>query len=129
MRPRAPTCSCSATAAAAPCAAPCSGRWDCTARCTPPAPPPSSGPQPSPRLLRHRPEEHTMRHTTVADVMSTNVISAKPQDSFAQLAAMLRNAAIRAVPVVDDDGKLEGVVSEADLMTAVAHAEGGDARR
>jgi hypothetical protein len=28
--------------------------------------------------------------------MSTNVISASPQDSFARLAAMLRNAAIRA---------------------------------
>jgi CBS-domain-containing membrane protein len=70
-----------------------------------------------------------MRHTTVADVMSTNVISASPQDSFARLAAMLHNAAIRAVPVVDDDGKLKGVVSEADLMAAVAHPEGGDTRR
>ena len=70
-----------------------------------------------------------MRHTTVADVMSTNVISAHPEDSFARLAAMLRNAAIRAVPVVDDDGKLKGVVSEADLMAAVAHPEGGDARQ
>jgi len=70
-----------------------------------------------------------VRHTTVADVMSTNVISANPQDSFARLAAMLRNAAIRAVPVVDDDDKLRGVVSEADLMAAVAHPEGGDDRR
>ena len=70
-----------------------------------------------------------MRHTTVADVMSTNVISARPRDSFSELAMMLRNAAIRAVPVVDDDGRLQGVVSEADLMAAVAHAEGGDARR
>ena len=42
-----------------------------------------------------------MRHTTVADVMSTNVISAVPQDSFAQLTTLLRGAAIRAVPVVD----------------------------
>jgi CBS domain-containing protein len=68
-----------------------------------------------------------MRHTTVADVMSTNVISARPADTFAQLAMTLRNAAIRAVPVVDEDGRLRGVVSEADLMAAVAHTE-GDAR-
>ena len=40
-----------------------------------------------------------MRHTTVADVMSTNVISARPQDSFAHLTTLLRGAAIRAVPV------------------------------
>ena len=49
-----------------------------------------------------------MRHTTVADVMSTNVISAGPQDSFAQLATLLHDAAIRAVPVVDDDARCWG---------------------
>ena len=70
-----------------------------------------------------------MRHTTVADVMSTNVISARPQDSFAHLTTLLRGAAIRAVPVVDDDCTLLGVVSEADLMAAVARPEGYEARR
>lgn len=70
-----------------------------------------------------------MRHTTVADVMSTNVISARPQDSFAHLTTQLRGAAIRAVPVVDDDGTLLGVVSEADLMAAVARPDGYEARR
>jgi CBS-domain-containing membrane protein len=70
-----------------------------------------------------------MHHTTVADVMSTNVISARRQDSFAHLTTLLRGAAIRAVPVVDDDGTLLGVVSEADLMAAVARPEGYEARR
>ena len=70
-----------------------------------------------------------MRHTTVADVMSTHVISARPQDSFAHLTTLLRGAAIRAVPVVDDDGTLLGVVSEADLIAAVGRPEGYEARR
>ncbi len=70
-----------------------------------------------------------MRHTTVADVMSTNVISARPQDSFAHLTTLLRGAAIRAVPVVDDDGTLLGVVSEADLMAAVARPDGYETGR
>lgn len=70
-----------------------------------------------------------MRHTTVADVMSTNVISARPQDTFAHLASLLHGAAIRAVPVVDTDGRLQGVVSEADLMASVARADGGETRR
>ena len=70
-----------------------------------------------------------MRHTTVAGVMSTNVISARPQDAFAHLTTLLRGAAIRAVPVVDDDGTLLGVVSEADLMAAVARPDGYEARR
>jgi CBS-domain-containing membrane protein len=70
-----------------------------------------------------------MRHTTVADVMSTNVISASPQDSFSELATIPCHAAIRAVPVVDGDGRVLGVVSEADLMASVTYAEGGHARR
>ena len=70
-----------------------------------------------------------MRHTTVADVMSTSVISAGPKDTFAHLATLLSSAAIRAVPVVDDSGRLQGVVSEADLMSAVARNDAGDAGR
>lgn len=35
-----------------------------------------------------------MRHTAVSDVMSTKVISASPQDSCAQLATMLHDAAV-----------------------------------
>jgi hypothetical protein len=39
-----------------------------------------------------------MRHSTVADVMTTDVVSATPQDSFAHVAALLRSAEVRAVP-------------------------------
>jgi CBS domain-containing protein len=70
-----------------------------------------------------------MRHTTVADVMSTTVISARPQDRFAHLTKLLHEAAIRAVPVVDPGGALLGVVSEADLMAAAARADGDPAKR
>ena len=70
-----------------------------------------------------------MRHTTVADVMSTTVISARPQDRFAHLTTLLHEAAIRAVPVVDPGGTLLGVVSEADLMAAVARPDGNAAKR
>lgn len=64
-----------------------------------------------------------MRHTTVADLMSTPVISAKPQDSFTHLATLLHDAAIRALPVVDADDTLQGVVSEADLMAGLARPD------
>ena len=70
-----------------------------------------------------------MRHTTVADVMSTTVISARPQDRFAHLTTLLHEAAIRAVPVVDPDGALLGVVSEADPMAAAARPDGSAAKR
>ena len=65
-----------------------------------------------------------MRHTTVADVDVDDVISATSAGLVRALATLLRGAAIRAVPVVDDDGMLLGVVSEADLMASAARPDG-----
>jgi CBS-domain-containing membrane protein len=60
-----------------------------------------------------------------ADVMVTNVISVSPDASVQDVARVLLNARISAVPVVDQDGKLLGIVSEGDLMR---RAEAGTGR-
>jgi len=57
-----------------------------------------------------------VRCSTVADVMSTPAVAVGPDASFAEVAALLYTAAVRAVPVQDGDGRLLGVVSEADLL-------------
>ncbi len=57
-----------------------------------------------------------LRRSTVADVMTGMVISVRPEDSFTDLARTLFTAAVRAVPVLDEAGRLLGVVSEADLL-------------
>jgi CBS domain-containing protein len=54
--------------------------------------------------------------TKVADVMTRNVTSVRPSAPFKEIAAGLREQQVSAFPVVDDDGKVIGVVSEADLM-------------
>ncbi len=64
-----------------------------------------------------------MRRTTVAEVMASDVITAPPDASFAQLARLLHGAGVRAVPIVDSEGVLLGVVSEADLMASAALAD------
>ncbi len=64
-----------------------------------------------------------MRRSTVADVMSTPAVAVTPGTSFASVAELLYTAAVRAVPVLDADGRLLGVVSEADLLVT---AESGD---
>ena len=56
-------------------------------------------------------------NSTVRDVMSTHVIAARQGASFKDMAAMLRNQRVSAFPVIDDDNKVIGVVSEADLLT------------
>jgi CBS domain-containing protein len=53
---------------------------------------------------------------TVKDVMSTHPVSVRTTSSFKDLAARLREFRISAFPVLDDDGKVIGVVSEADML-------------
>jgi CBS domain-containing protein len=64
-----------------------------------------------------------MRRTTVANVMVSDVVTASPDASFAELARLLHGAGVRAVPIVDPAGVLMGVVSEADLMASAARPD------
>ena len=57
---------------------------------------------------------------TVKDIMTTRVIWVKKDASFRDMAAALREHRVSAFPVLDDDGKVIGVVSEADLLTKEA---------
>lgn len=58
--------------------------------------------------------------TTVKDVMTTRVIWVKKDATFREMAVALREYRVSAFPVVDDDRKVIGVVSEADLLNKEA---------
>ena len=58
--------------------------------------------------------------STVKDVMSTHVIAVRRDASYKDMAAMLHEQRVSAFPVLDDDNKVIGVVSEADLLTKEA---------
>lgn len=51
-----------------------------------------------------------------ADIMVTNVITVGPGASVAEVAHILLTNRISAVPVVDQKGKMLGIVSEGDLL-------------
>ncbi|MGW2220467.1 CBS domain-containing protein [Nonomuraea sp. NPDC001684] len=53
---------------------------------------------------------------TVADVMTGKVVSVTPATPFKDIAEALINGGISAVPVVDDEQHVVGMVSEADLL-------------
>ena len=61
---------------------------------------------------------------TVKDVMSAEVVAVRRGASFKEMAASLRQYRVSAFPVIDDDGKVIGVVSEADLLAREALADG-----
>ena len=50
------------------------------------------------------------------DVMVRDVITIRPDDSIADAAKLISENDVSALPVVDNDGRLVGVISEADLM-------------
>jgi predicted transcriptional regulator len=52
----------------------------------------------------------------VRDVMSTHPISVWKATPVKEVAARLRADRVSGFPVLDDDGKVVGVVSEADLL-------------
>jgi CBS domain-containing protein len=53
---------------------------------------------------------------TVADVMTPNPITVTPQTSLPEAIRILAEKRISGLPVVNDSGKLVGVISETDLM-------------
>jgi CBS domain-containing protein len=64
-------------------------------------------------------------NATVKDVMTTHVVAVRKNASFKDMAARLREHRVSAFPVLDDDNKVIGVVSEADLLTKEALEYGG----
>jgi CBS-domain-containing membrane protein len=59
-------------------------------------------------------------NVTVNDLMTTPVVAVKQGASFKELAALLRQYRVSAFPVLDDDQKVIGIVSEADLLAKEA---------
>jgi len=56
----------------------------------------------------------------VKDVMSTHVVAVRQDATFKEMAARLHEQRVSAFPVLDDDNKVIGIVSEADLLTKEA---------
>jgi CBS domain-containing protein len=55
-------------------------------------------------------------HTTVGDVMTAKVFSVPATAGFREMVELIETHHISALPVVDDDDHVLGVVSEADLL-------------
>ena len=65
-----------------------------------------------------------LHQLTVADAMSRSVMTCKPSDSLAHAAALLREARVRRLPVVDAQGSVVGLVALADLARVAMTSEG-----
>jgi len=59
--------------------------------------------------------------TTVKDLMTSQVVTVTPATGFRELIAIMRDRGITGLPVIDTEGRLVGVVSEADLLLKEQH--------
>ena len=64
-------------------------------------------------------------NAAVKDVMTTQVVAVRRETTFKEMAAVLRRYRVSALPVVDDAGRVLGVVSEADLLAKEALSDPG----
>ncbi|MBP0938318.1 CBS domain-containing protein [Streptomyces goshikiensis] len=60
-----------------------------------------------------------MKHIDVADLMTDEVVSVAPDTAFKDVAKLLAQYGVSGLPVVDDEDRVVGVVSQTDLL---AHA-------
>ncbi|WP_431961459.1 CBS domain-containing protein [Actinacidiphila sp. bgisy160] len=70
-----------------------------------------------------------MKHRKTGHVMTADVVSVREGAPFKDVVALLARHRISGLPVVDDDEKVLGVVSETDLMLRQASQEDGPRRR
>ncbi|MET8703514.1 CBS domain-containing protein [Kitasatospora sp. NPDC004723] len=57
-----------------------------------------------------------MQHRSVKDVMTREVVTARPETPFKEIVALFHRNDITAIPVLDAQGGPLGMVSEADLL-------------
>ena len=58
--------------------------------------------------------------STVTDVMTTQVVAVGPGAGFKEMVVKMRRSRASALPVVDGEGRVIGVVSEADMLNKEA---------
>jgi CBS domain-containing membrane protein len=71
------------------------------------------------RSMLGEPMPSKKRGSKVGDVMSFPPITSKAGDSLRDVALVLDERRIKRLPVVDDDGRLIGIISRADIVRAI----------
>lgn len=68
--------------------------------------------------------QHRFEGTTCADIMTTGLITVRPDTPLPEAARLFRSHAIKSLPIVDEDMALRGIVLQADLLDLVAIQSG-----
>lgn len=69
-------------------------------------------------VVRVLAEHENPDSTTVADVSSDDVVSIRPDAPVSEAVQLMRDRAIRRLPVIGDDGQVQGMLSIGDLAVS-----------
>ena len=69
-----------------------------------------------------------MKAEKASDIMTTDVVTADPDMSLTGAIDLLLDKNISGLPVVDDDGKLLGVITEHDVMNFAISGDAADTK-
>lgn len=75
--------------------------------------------------LRMTAEGVDPHETTVAAFLTSDVVTATPDEEVGTVAGRMLSKGISHLPVVDEDGRLTGIVTTTDLTEHLAHADAG----
>jgi predicted transcriptional regulator len=58
--------------------------------------------------------------TPIRELMSSNIISIKPHNTISDAVRTMHGNNIRRLPVIDNDGKMIGIITDKDILKAIA---------
>jgi CBS domain-containing protein len=68
-------------------------------------------------------DEWVDRPVLVSEVMSPHVVAVHPQDDLADVVELLTTTTVKSVPVVDQQGRLLGILSRSDVVRVLARTD------
>ena len=71
------------------------------------------------RFLMNSPDTHSEKPEVVGQIMVSNVLAARERTPIVELVPMMSNAGLHYIPVVDDDNRFVGMVSQSDLLASL----------
>ena len=71
------------------------------------------------RFLMNSPDTHSEKPEVVGQIMVSNVLAARERTPIVELVPMMSNAGLHYIPIVDDDNRFVGMVSQSDLLASL----------
>jgi CBS domain-containing protein len=66
------------------------------------------------------------RSTRVDEIMSRDLVTSRPDEDLEEALEAMAEHQVRRVPVVNENGKLVGIISQADVFTRGKEKQGKD---